>query len=244
MIGNKTKLFMEYTFKVWIDGNYYDDDEEYEVEIKLSDEEYATIKKLVDDYGYDLSCGLMPILKGGPEGLYHKFYDTIYPHVFFKFFSRDDFFEPLPGDEDKDWDEKEDYEYLIKTYGDRYYLDDFYIVYIPDDIMPPEMKLSKSMSKDDLLLYIRKWNPMHKHIFVWITTCHDIHYNYYDALYVIIERHLLDIAEKDIKQYDEETVSEEDYNPFSDIDPEELADEVYKEFQETNGENDMSNNGL
>ena len=31
---------MEYTFKVWVDGNYYYKDEKYEVEIELTDEEY------------------------------------------------------------------------------------------------------------------------------------------------------------------------------------------------------------
>jgi hypothetical protein len=72
---------------------------------------------------------------------------------------------------------------------------------------------------------------MRKHIFVWITTCHDIHSNYYDALYEIIEKHLLDIAEKNIEQCDEETISEGDYNPFSEIITEEIADEIYKEFQ-------------
>ena len=29
---------MEYTFKVWVDGNYYYKDEKYEVEIELTDE--------------------------------------------------------------------------------------------------------------------------------------------------------------------------------------------------------------
>jgi hypothetical protein len=224
---------MAYKFKVFIDGNYYDDDEEYEVEIDLSDEEYVTIKRLVDEFGYDFSCGLMPILKDGPGNVYHKFYDTIFPHVFFKFFSRDDLFEPVPGDENKVWHE-EDFDYLIKTYGDNYYLDDSYIVFIPDKMLPPAMKLSKGMNNDELLLYIRKWNSTRKDIFQWIIVNHDIHYNNYDALYEIIERRLLKIAEKEIKQCDETILSEEDYDPFDEINSEDIADEIYYEFQEVN----------
>jgi hypothetical protein len=47
---------MKYTFTILIDGNYYDEDEEFEKDIELSDDEMAAIKKLVDDYESDLSC--------------------------------------------------------------------------------------------------------------------------------------------------------------------------------------------
>ena len=224
---------MDYTFKVFIDGNYYDDDEEYDVEIDLSDEEYATIKRLVDEYDYDFSRGLMPILKDGPENLYHKFYDIIFPHVFFKFFSRDDLFEPVPGDENKVWHE-DDFDYLIKTYGDNYYLDEAYIVFIPAEMLPPAMKLSKGMNKGDLLLYIRKWNSTRKEIFDWITISHNIHNEYYDALYEIIEKRLLEIAEKNIEDWEEEYLSKDGSDPFCQIFTDMLAEEIYKEFQEPN----------
>lgn len=62
---------MKYTFTTLIDGNYYDEDEEFEKDIELSDDEVATIKKLVDEYKSDLSCGLIPILEAGSEEIYH-----------------------------------------------------------------------------------------------------------------------------------------------------------------------------
>ena len=129
---------MEYSFKVWIDGNYYYEDEEYEREIDLSEEEYDTIKNLVKEYGGDLASGLMPILEAGSEELYQKFYRAIFPEVFLEMFSRDEMFEPEPGDENRSWD-VDDFDYLIKTYGYHYCFDDAYIVRIPDNMMPPRM---------------------------------------------------------------------------------------------------------
>ena len=74
---------MEYTFKVWVDGNYYYEDEEYEVEIELTDEDYDNLKKIVKGYDGDLSRGLMPILEKSNDDLYQLFYDRIFPDVFF-----------------------------------------------------------------------------------------------------------------------------------------------------------------
>lgn len=232
---------MEYTFKVWIDGNYYYEDEEYEVEIELSDSEVATIKRLVEEYELVLTHGLMPIIKKGPEELYKKFYDIIFPHVFLEFFSRDEMFEPVPGDEGRTWHE-EDFEYLKKTYGDNYsfdddynyyYFDDSYIVHIPEDMIPPKIKLSKEMIKDDILAYIRKWNSMREGLFDWIVAYYGYPHDMEASLYEIIEKRLLEIAEKAIEKCNEDTLSNVNYDPFSEIDSEEMADEVYKEFQET-----------
>ena len=79
---------MEYTFKVWVDGNYYYEDEEYEVEIELTDEDYDNLKKIVKGYDGDLSRGLMPILEKSNDDLYQLFYDRIFPDVFFTLFLR------------------------------------------------------------------------------------------------------------------------------------------------------------
>lgn len=145
---SSSKELKSYEFKVWIDGNYYYEDEEIEAEIMLSDDEVETIKKLVKEYDSDLSCGLMPILKEGDAHLYNKFFSEIYPPVFYELFQRDEMFEPIPGDEGKEWEE-EDVIYLMETYGDGYCFDDAYKCYIPEDMMPSKMTLTKGMSKDD-----------------------------------------------------------------------------------------------
>ena len=145
---SSSKELKSYEFKVWIDGNYYYEDEEIEAEIMLTDDEVETIKRLVIEYDSDLSCGLMPILKEGDAHLYNKFFSEIYPPVFYELFQRDEMFEPIPGDEGKKWEE-EDVIYLMETYGDGYCFDDAYICYIPEDMMPPKMTLTKGMAKDD-----------------------------------------------------------------------------------------------
>lgn len=145
---SSSKELKSYEFKVWIDGNYYYEDEEIEAEIMLSDDEVETIKKLVREYDADLSCGLMPILKKGDVHLYNKFFSEIYPPVFYELFQRDEMFEPIPGDEGKEWEE-EDAIYLMETYGDGYCFDDAYKCYIPEDMMPSKMTLTKGMAKDD-----------------------------------------------------------------------------------------------
>lgn len=85
---------MEYKFKVFIDSNWYYKDEEFEKNIELSDTEVATIKNLISKHYYELffdstdvyTPDLMLILQEGPDDLYQKFYDAIYPHVFFELF--------------------------------------------------------------------------------------------------------------------------------------------------------------
>ncbi len=104
---------MEYKFKIWIDGNYYYEDEEFEKVIDLSDREVATIKKLISEYFDEFTPGLMPILEEGSKELYQKFHDAVFPHVFFELFKRDPCFEPEPGDEGREWNEDKDVNYLM-----------------------------------------------------------------------------------------------------------------------------------
>lgn len=175
----------------------------------------------------------MPILKACSKELYQRFYDIIFPDVFYTLFLRDPCFEPLPQDEDKSWT-YDDVHYLMETYGKNYYFDEAYQVYIPDEMMPPKILLSKGMSKEDLLKYIRQWNSMREEIFDWITTRHDISNDLHDSLYEFIEKHLLDIAEQVIAETDEDLLSSCD--PFCQIFTDVIADKIYKEFQKVNGE--------
>ena len=220
-------------FTLWIDGCYYYEDEEYEVEVDLSEEEVASIRKMVNEYEGDLSRGLMPVLKVCSKELYQKFYDVVYPDVFYSVFKGDDCFEPLPQDEDKSWT-FDDVNYLIETYGDHYDCDDAYQVFIPDDMKPPKIQLSKGMSKEDLLKYIRQWNSMREGIFDWITTRRNISTHLHDSLYEVIEKRLLAIAEQDIAETDEYLLLREGYDPFCQISTEVIADDIYEDFQKEN----------
>ena len=222
-----------YVFKIWVDGNYYYEDEEREEEILLSDEDIETIKRLVREYDDDLACGLMPILKEGDERLYYRFYNIIFPPVFYELFQRDDMFEPIPSDEGKDWDE-DDVLYLMETYGDGYDFDDAYICYIPEDMMPPKMTLTKGMSKDEMLKYIRKWSSMRNDIYDNITCYHDIPVSDQDHYNEVIENRLLSILTKSIEENDESSLASEDFDPFEDIVPTMIANEIYEECQNNN----------
>lgn len=220
-------------FTLWIDGCYYNEDEEYEVEVDLSEEEIASIRKMVNEYKGDLSRGLMPVLKACSKELYQKFYDVVYPDVFYSVFKGDNCFEPLPQDEDKSWT-FDDVNYLMETYGDHYDCDEAYQVFIPDDMKPPKIQLSKGMSKEDLLQYIRQWNSMREGIFDWIITRRNISTNLHDSLYEVIEKRLLAIAEQDIAETDEYLLSREGYDPFCQISTDVIADEIYEDFQKEN----------
>ena len=230
---SSSKELKSYEFKVWIDGNYYYEDEEIEAEIMLSDDEVETIKRLVREYDSDLSCGLMPILKEGDAHLYNKFFSEIYPPVFYELFQRDEMFEPIPGDEGKKWEE-EDVIYLMETYGDGYCFDDAYICYIPEDMIPPKMTLTKGMSKDEMLKYIRKWSSMRNDIYDNITCYHDIPVSEQDHYNEVIENRLLSILTKSIEENDESSLASEDFDPFEDIFPTMIANEIYEECQNNN----------
>ena len=236
------KSNMEYKFKVFIDGNWYYDDEEFERNIELSDTEVATIKELICKHYYELffddidvlTPDLMMVLQEGPDDLYQKFYDTIYPHVFFELFLRDEEFEPNPGDEDREWDEDEDVDYLMETYGDGYDFDSAYIVYIPDEMMPPKSPLSKRMSDREILRYIRETSRLREEIYNHIADEHDIYISEQDTLYEVIEEKLTAMIKKAIKNNAESTLSQVNFDPFANIDLKELTNIIYKEFQEKN----------
>ncbi len=83
---------MKYKFQVMVAMTYHDED--IEVEVELSDDEVAQIKKLVADYekskeqpanedDYVPETSLLQILEQGNKELFDKFWwDTIYPRVF------------------------------------------------------------------------------------------------------------------------------------------------------------------
>lgn len=227
---------MEYTFTTFIDGNYYSEDEEFEKVIELSDNEVATIKKLVDEYESDLSCGLMPILEAGSEELYKKFYDAIFPHVFFVLFQDDPCFEPEPGDEEQTWEEDEDVEYLMETYGDNYDFDDAYVVYIPDEMMPQKPILSKSMTNEDLQNYLKKWCHDIQEFVFDIVRCGDNAFSNEldDDLRMIINDKLLSYLKQTIRDNNEEVMAKADFEPFTDDILKQIANEAFDELKEKN----------
>ena len=97
------------------------------------------------------------------------------------------------------------------------------------------MQLTKGMSDDDLLKYIRRWDSTREDVFDWIISNHDISISWQDTLYEFIEKRLLEIAKKDIEECDEEFISRDDYEPFRQFFTDKLADEIYGEFQKANG---------
>lgn len=138
----------DHTFKVFVDGDYYEDSSEQDVTVRLADEEVATIKKLVRSYDGEINndtCGgelsengLMPILMDGSKELYKKFYRAIYPKVFFELFSFDYMCDSLSYPyQDKDWKYK-DVDYLMMCYGDACDFNDAFMCHIPEEWMPKE----------------------------------------------------------------------------------------------------------
>lgn len=226
----KTNESTNYTFKVWIDGNYYLDDEEFEKEIPLSEKEVATIKSLIDDYEGYLGKGLMPILKTGPKKLYKKFYETIYPKVFMFHFDVRYIDEVREEDEGRSWD-IEDFDYLNKTYGNSFYLDDAYIVYFPEGWAPVKPSLSKNMTKEEILRYIKRWDDSRSCIMEEMP-CFDEDEEE-DAMYSYIDKKLVEMVQEHIDQTDEATLSNEDFELYSTIDTFELANEIYEEYEKS-----------
>lgn len=126
---------MKYTFNVTIYLTYFD--ETYQPEIELSDREIATIKELLSCYSGDLDEGLMPVLEDGPQELYDKFYDAIFPHVFIAIYNdecQEAGVEHRPYPEEY-WDDDE-VRFLISKHKDDYEFDGSYICDIPDDWRP------------------------------------------------------------------------------------------------------------
>lgn len=220
-----------YTFKVWIDGNYYLDDEEFEKEIPLSEKEVATIKKLIDDYEGYLGQGLMPILKTGPKKLYKKFYDVIYPKVFLYLFDEEYVEDMKKSDCGRSW-KLEDFDYLKKNYGNCFYFDESYIVYFPEGWEPVKPSLSKDMIKEEILRYIKRWDNSRSHIMENMPGLHDEDEE--AALYGLIDEELVEMVQEHIDQTDEATLSNEDFNLYCTIDNTyELADEIYEEYEKS-----------
>ena len=122
----------------------------------------------------------------------------------------------------------------METYGDGYCFDDAYICYIPEDMMPPKMTLTKGMSKDEMLKYIRKWSSMRNDIYDNITCYHDIPVSEQDHYNEVIENRLLSILTKSIEENDESSLASEDFDPFEDIVPTMIANEIYEECQNNN----------
>jgi len=72
---------------------------------------------------------------------------------------------------------------------------------------------------------------MREDLFDWIISSHDIPISLRDTLYEVIEKRLIEIAKKNIHEWDEEYLSKDDSDPFRQIFTDKLADEIYKEYE-------------
>jgi hypothetical protein len=143
-----------HTFSVFVFGGYYKDDVEFTVDIPLSDDELATIQNLVSrhqkpnnqnlaifnsQFSILNSHDLMPILKAGAPELHKRFFDAIYPRVFFELFDIDHV-DPKPGDWGRQWDFERDIDYMLATYGDAIDVSDAFVCRIPDHFIQKNNK--------------------------------------------------------------------------------------------------------
>ena len=55
-------------------------------------------------------------------------------------------------------------------------------------------------------------------------------------MYETIEEKLIPLFEQSIKKNDEETLSQDDFNPFENVDVDALSDEISDEFQKKYGD--------
>ena len=121
---------MKYKFQVKVFKTYYD--EEIEVEVELTDDEVARIKKLVasststneepeDEEEYVPPTDLLQILEDNDKKLFDKFWwDTIYPHVFIKMLVNgieNGYIEKYDED-DFDYDNEDDFDDIQDMYSD------------------------------------------------------------------------------------------------------------------------------
>ena len=128
----------DYTFPVFVFGGYYHDDVELSVNIPLSDDDVATIQTLVSQYDgpLDESADLMPILEAGAPELQLRFFEAIYPHVFFELFDLDSVDLSLtPADSGRQWNFERDIDYMLATYGDALDVSDAFVCRIPDQFI-------------------------------------------------------------------------------------------------------------
>lgn len=132
-----------HTFTVFVFGGYYQDDAELTVTIPLSDDELATIQTLVSRHHNPIGKenDLMPILKAGAPELHKRFFDAIYPRVFFELFDIDSVDLSLcPVDWGRQWDFERDIDYMLATYGDAVDVSDAFVCRIPDQFIQKNNK--------------------------------------------------------------------------------------------------------
>lgn len=120
----------------------------------------------------------------------------------------------------------------METYGDGYDFDSAYIVYIPDEMMPPKSTLSKGMSDKEILRYIRATSSLRENIYDEITALHDVFTYERSILYEVIEEKMTTMIKKALNDNAESTLSQVNFDPFAGVDLEELTNIIYKEFQE------------
>lgn len=151
-------------------------------------------------------------------------------------FQRDPCFEPEPGDEDEIWDEDEDVEYLMETYGDGYDFDDSFVVYIPDEMMPQKPTLTKSMTNEDLQKYLNKWyHNIQEFIFDIIRLGEHAFSNELEGdLKIIINDKLLSYLKQTIKDNNDEVIAKAGFEPFTDDIQKKIANEAFDELKEKN----------
>lgn len=132
-----------HTFSVFVFGGYYHDDVELTVAIQLSDDEFTAIQSLVSRYYEPMGKknDLMPILKAVAPELHKRFFDAIYPRVFFELFDIDSVdLSPNPVDWGRKWDFERDINYMLATYGDAIDVSDAFICRIPDQFIQKNNK--------------------------------------------------------------------------------------------------------
>ena len=140
MKNQNTMNTTNHPFTIFVDGNYYQDDAELTVSIPLSDDDVATIQRLLGQHKGPLnsSTDLMPILKAGAPKLHQRFFDAIYPRVFFELFDLDLVAPDLDSDSadwHRQWDFDRDIDYMLATYGDAVDLSDAYLCRIPEQFI-------------------------------------------------------------------------------------------------------------
>lgn len=83
----------------------------------------------------------MPILKAGAPELHKRFFDAIYPRVFFELFDIDSVDLSLcPADRGRQWDFNRDIDYMLATYGDAVDVSDAFVCRIPDQFIQKNNK--------------------------------------------------------------------------------------------------------
>ena len=98
------------------------------------------------------------------------------------------------------------------------------------------MKIHKEMSKENMLRYIRNYSCLPKELFDEISSKHSMYNSAEEELQYFIEKKLIPLFEQSIKENDEATLSQDDFNPFENVDVDTLSDKISDEFQKKYGE--------